>query len=218
MITAHASHPVRVYVWEIPVRATHWLIACSIILLSITGFYIGHPVIGVSGSATQSFFMGWVRVVHGYTAFVFISAVLARIIWMFTGNKYAQWNQFLPVPPKRRRAFMPTVLFYSFLRDKPPAAVGHNPLAGFAYVFVFGLYLLAILTGLMLRGWFTFLPGWFGGIEVARFIHHAVMYLLLGFMLHHVYSSILMAFIEKNALMDSIFTGYKWVDQGDLDE
>jgi len=216
--TITAAQPVRVYVWEIPVRATHWIIAGSIILLSITGFYIGRPVITIPGSATQSFFMGWVRVIHGYTAFVFISAVLARIIWMFTGNKYANWNQLLTTPRKRRQAFIPTVLFYSFLKDKPPAAVGHNPLAGFAYVFVFLLYLLAILTGLLLRGWFAGLTPYFGGIQVARFIHHAVMYLLLGFMLHHVYSSILMAVVEKNALMDSIFTGYKWVDKADLDD
>ena len=40
------SHPpdiARVYVWQVPVRVTHWLIALSIVVLSVTGF---------SGSAT----------------------------------------------------------------------------------------------------------------------------------------------------------------------
>ena len=40
---------VRVYVWEIPVRVTHWVIVLSILILSVTGFYIGHPFMTVAG-------------------------------------------------------------------------------------------------------------------------------------------------------------------------
>ena len=45
-----------------------------------------------------------------------------------------------------------------------------------------------------------------------------VMWLLLGFAVHHVYSSVLMAFVEKTGTMDSIFTGYKSVPKRELDE
>ena len=38
-----------------------------------------------------------------------------------------------------------------------------------------------------------------------------IMWLLLGFMVHHVYSSLLMDAEEKNGLMTSIFSGYKFV-------
>jgi len=217
----------RVYVWQIPVRVTHWLIASSIIVLSVTGFYIGRPMITVPGAAAGSFFMGWVKVVHGYVAYVFITAVIVRLIWMFTGNKYARWDKFLPVNRTRQQGMLPTILFYSFLRDRPPGYVGHNPLAGFAYVAVFGLYLLAIATGLLLRGssappdfllsWYASLAPYFGGLQIARWIHHAIMWLLLGFMLHHVYSSILMASVEKTGTMDSIFSGYKWVPRRELE-
>ena len=217
----------RVYVWQIPVRVTHWLIASSIIVLSITGFYIGRPMITVPGPAGESFFMGWVKVVHGYVAYVFLTAVIVRLIWMFTGNNYAHWDKFLPVHRTRRKGMLPTIQFYSFLRDRAPGYVGHNPLAGFTYVAVFGLYLLTIATGLLLRGssapadsllgWYASLAPYFGGLQVARWIHHAIMWLLLGFMLHHVYSSILMASVEKNGTMDSIFTGYKWVPKQELE-
>ena len=44
---------VRVYVWEVPVRVTHWLIALSIIVLSVTGLYIGRPFMTVPGPAGQ---------------------------------------------------------------------------------------------------------------------------------------------------------------------
>ena len=219
---------VRVYVWQIPVRLTHWLSACSIIVLSVTGLYIGRPFMTVSGQAGQSFVMGWMKVIHSYAAFVFIAAVLARVIWLFTGNKYARWDKFLPVRDTRRKGVLPTILFYGFLKDKPPSYVGHNPLAGAAYVAVFGLYFLAIGTGLVMRGasaavdspmhWFASLAPLFGGLQLARWIHHAVMWLLLGFAVHHVYSSVLMGFVEKTGIMDSIFTGYKWVPKRELGE
>ena len=56
--------------------------------------------------------MGWMKVIHGYTAYVFITAVLARIIWMFTGNKYAHWDKFIPVHRAARQGLWPTVRFY----------------------------------------------------------------------------------------------------------
>ena len=86
------SEIVRVYVWEVPVRVTHWLIAISIGVLSVTGFYIGRPFVSVPGPAGQSFVMGWMKVIHGYAAYTFIAAVIARILWMFTGNEWASWR------------------------------------------------------------------------------------------------------------------------------
>jgi Ni/Fe-hydrogenase 1 B-type cytochrome subunit len=221
-----SSEIVRVYVWEIPVRLTHWLIALSIAVLSMTGLYIGHPFITV-GPSGQHFVMGWAKVIHGYTAYVFIAAIVARLIWMFTGNRYARWDKFIPVRPQRRRGLWPTVKFYLFALRKPPGFVGHNPLAGGAYALVFGLYLVAIATGLTMRGvsaevsspvgWFASLAPLFGGLQIARWIHHAVMWLLLGFAVHHVYSSALMSIIEANATMESIFSGYKFVPREDLE-
>jgi Ni/Fe-hydrogenase 1 B-type cytochrome subunit len=223
-----ASHDlVRVYVWQIPVRITHWLIAATLVTLSVSGFYIGRPFMTVTGPAGESFVMGWMKVIHAYSAWVFITAVVVRIIWMFTGNKYAHWDKFVAVNRTRRRGIMPVVAFYSFLRDKPPSYVGHNPVAASAYSLVFGLYFLAIATGLVMRGssagvgsllsWFG---GWaplFGGLQIARWIHHVVMWLLLGFTVHHIYSAVLVAIIEKNGTIDSIISGYKWVPRHDIE-
>ena len=227
-MTGEASSDLtRVYVWQVPVRVTHWLIALSIIVLSVTGFYIGRPFMTVPGQAGRWFVMGWMRAIHFYAAIVFTCAVIARIISMFTGNKYARWDKFLSVHRTRQKGILPTVLFYSFLRDKPPAYVGHNPVAGSAYLLVFGLYLLAIGTGLVMHApsaeagsplrWFASFAPLFGGFQIARWIHHVVMWLLLGFMLHHVYSAVLVAAIEKNGTIDSIVAGYKWVPRHDLE-
>jgi Ni/Fe-hydrogenase 1 B-type cytochrome subunit len=218
---------VRVYVWEAPVRITHWLIALSIAVLSVTGFYIGYPFVTVSGPAGASFVMGWMKVIHAYAAGVFIGAVVVRVIWMFTGNKYARWDKFIPVHRSRRHGFWPTIKFYLFALRKPPGFVGHNPVAGATYTLVFGLYFIAIFTGLVMRGasadvgspvaWFGSLAPLVGGLQIARWIHHVVMWLLLGFAVHHVYSGVLMSTVEANATMESIFSGYKFVPREDLE-
>lgn len=221
------SDIVRVYVWEAPVRITHWLITLAIAVLSVTGLYIGYPFITVSGPAGQHFVMGWAKVIHGYAAYVFITAVVARVIWMFTGNKYARWDKFIPVRSLRFHGLWRTLKFYLFALREPPGFVGHNPLAGLTYTLVFGLYFIAILTGLVMRGagadvdsplrWFASLAPLVGGLQIARWIHHAVMWLLLGFAVHHIYSAVMMSMVEAKATMESMFSGYKFVPREDLE-
>jgi Ni/Fe-hydrogenase 1 B-type cytochrome subunit len=230
-MSAAAPHPprpelVRVYVWEWPVRITHWLIAASIVVLSVTGFYIGRPFVTVSGPAQAHFVTGTAKVIHFYAAIVFTLSVLSRIVWMFLGNQYARWDKFLPVRKRRRLGLAPTLKFYLFRLRKPPGFVGHNPLAGETYTLVFLLYFLQILTGLTLysvsasggspiHAFQRFVP-LFGGLTAARFLHHVVMWLLLGFAVHHVYSAILMSQVEGNATIESIFSGYKFVPEEDM--
>jgi Ni/Fe-hydrogenase 1 B-type cytochrome subunit len=64
--------------------------------------------------------------------------------------------------------------------------------------------------------WFTSLSPLVGGLYVARWTHHVVMWLLLGFAVHHLYSSVLWSTIEANATVESIFSGYKFVPEEDL--
>jgi len=77
----------RVYVWEIPVRLAHWIIFFSILILSVTGYYIGRPFIDVPNPATDHFVMGTARAIHLYTAIVFSLAVLVRIYWLFDRHR-----------------------------------------------------------------------------------------------------------------------------------
>jgi Ni/Fe-hydrogenase 1 B-type cytochrome subunit len=217
---------VPVYVWDLVVRSTHWIIFLAILVLSVTGFYIGDPFVIASGEATRVFVMGYMKIVHSYAAIAFSAAVLLRLGWMFIGPRYARWTQFVPTTRERFAHLIGTAKFYSFLRPAPPPTVGHNALAGAAYVAVFGLYLVMIFTGFALYAMsasvdsimakFTFLLPFFGGPQSARWIHHVVMYLLLGFAVHHVYSASLMAKVEKNGTMDSIFGGYKLIPPSEL--
>ncbi len=225
MSAREAGQPrVSVYVWDPIVRGTHWIIVAGILLLAATGYYIGRPFGLSARPATQTFVMGWVRAVHFYAAIAFSLAVLTRVIWMFRGPPPARWNQIVPSTRQRLRDMWGTFLFYTFIRRDPPPTVGHNALAGFTYIAVFGLYGLMIATGLLL-----YLPAapvgsylhaldfavpLAGGMQTLRWVHHVGMWLLLGFMIHHIYSGWLMATLEQNGTLDSIFTGYKYLPPG----
>jgi len=212
----------RIYVWELPVRATHWLIVLSIAVLAVTGFYIGDPFIAVNGPARNHFVMGTMRVIHLYAAIVFTLAVFVRVYWMFAGNRYARWSELVPVSRRRLRSTWQAMRFYGFVRRDPAAYPGHSGLAGAAYAMVFLIYFTMIGTGLALYTvyapvgspfqLFGFLIPIFGGLQIARLVHHIGMWLLLIFMIHHVYSAILFSLTERSGMIDSIFSGYKRIN------
>jgi Ni/Fe-hydrogenase 1 B-type cytochrome subunit len=86
------------------------------------------------------------------------------------------------------------------------------------YSLVVLLMFMQVVTGLALQsigtqGWRTLLVGWiFAWVSLPglRLTHHLVMWLLLGFAVHHVYSAALVEAEEKNGTLTSIFSGYKW--------
>ena len=94
VFTANGSAPVeyrRVYVWEMPVRAYHWINAIALTLLCVTGYMIGRPVrIAYAAEAYQQYWFGWVRFIHFAAAYVYVFNFAARIYWGFVGNKYAR--------------------------------------------------------------------------------------------------------------------------------
>lgn len=228
---AHASADAEtrqnVYVWELPVRITHWATVICIGVLTVTGIYIAFPFVGTSGDATGQYLMGTIRFVHFVTAFVFTASVLFRLYWMFVGNKWANWRQFVPIQQARRRGIRRMLAFYLFLRRKAPAVIGHNPLAGAAYTVVFLLFLLQILTGFALYSlpfeggvWPTAF-GWVNlllGVQPVRLIHDIIMWLILAFMVHHVYTALLIDIEERSGLVSSIITGFKSFTRHQLED
>jgi len=209
----------RVYVWDLVVRMSHWFIMISILLLAITGVYIGNPYLTPSGPANEQFVMATMKTVHFYAAIIFALTVATRIAWMFVGSYYARWHQFVPMNARRRSDVFGMLKFYLFLSKEPPLNVGHNPLAGMTYLLVFALYLTMIFTGFALYSvsavgymqmWEFLLPI-FGGAQMARWIHHVAMWFILGFVAHHIWSAMLVSRVEGMGLIDSLFSGYKFL-------
>ena len=211
----------RVYVWEFPVRLAHWLLVLSIVTLSITGFYIGRPFI--YGDADM-LIMAYVRFTHFVAAFLFTTCAIVRMYWWFSGNKYARINQFIPTTGERIKNTIDTGLFYAFLKKELPHSPGHTGLAGLSYTFLFGLYIIEIITGsAMLKvahgggAIWTLMGGWslsLMSVAYLRLIHHLVMWVIGLFVMAHVYISWHNDLIEKNGLISSIFSGYKNMEDG----
>jgi Ni/Fe-hydrogenase 1 B-type cytochrome subunit len=214
-----ANHLYEKYVWEVPVRVTHWVNFLCIIILCATGIFIGTAK--TMALTPSQFVMGWVRFVHFVTAYAFAVSVLSRIYWAFVGNRYASWREFFPFATARgRQGMLDTFRYYTFLSKKGPHVVGHNALAGTAYSVVFLLYLAMIFTGFALysehapqslahkaTGWLLLL---FTNQKL-RLTHHMIMWFLLAFAIHHIYSAWLMDVKERGGVMSSIFGGYKAV-------
>jgi Ni/Fe-hydrogenase 1 B-type cytochrome subunit len=208
----------RVYVWELPVRLTHWLFVLSIIAFSITGLYIGNPYLYATSS--KQYIMGWMRFVHYVSAYVFLMSIILRLYWAFVGNRYASFTVWFPLTATKIRDFLGALQFYLLLRKHPPYSVGHTSLAGFTYFIVYLIFLFEIFSGFALYSvnhsgalW-TALGGWMLGfmhLQTIRLFHHLVMYVLIAFAILHVYLAIFADSREKNGLLVSIFNGYKFV-------
>ncbi len=211
-----------VYVWELPVRLVHWLLFLSIVVLSATGYYIGNPFF--SGPLV----MARVREVHLYTSIVFTLCVFVRGYWAFAGNRYARWSELIPVSARRLRSLWKSALFYTFLRREPVDYPGHNGLAGLTYAMIFAVYFVMIATGLALYQVyapvgsplrvFAFLIPLFGGLQIARLFHAVGMWIILIFMVLHLYFVVLYSAIEREGIFDSMLSGFKFLPRKTADK
>jgi Ni/Fe-hydrogenase 1 B-type cytochrome subunit len=208
-----------IYVWEVPVRVTHWLIVISIVVLSVTGLYIHAPFLVPSKPVEASSQMASVRFWHEMFALVFSLSIAVRFYWGFVGNSFSSWRQI--VPHRREQFYWLREMgkYYSFRRRHPVPYTGHNHLAGLAYTVVsIGLF-AQVLTGMLLMGWIMqsgpihtlFGWGWIvpGGIQTVRVLHYILTFLFAAFAIHHVYSAILVDIEERNGVLSSMFSGYK---------
>jgi len=218
-----ASQRVRLYVWQVPVRVTHWLIVGSVAVLTVTGAYIADPfLIPPGGSVMMN-----VRFVHMLAAFLFVGCGVARTYWLFAGNRFANWRAFFPTNRTQAKELFHQLGWYLLVRREAPRILGHNQLAAASYLIVFALFGIQTVTGFALVGihgiqpWatlFGWVPDVMFGVQGVRLIHHLVMWAILGFIVHHVYSAVLVDHFERNGLMSSIFTGYKFVTRQEVIE
>jgi Ni/Fe-hydrogenase 1 B-type cytochrome subunit len=64
---------------------------------------------------------------------------------------------------------------------------------------------------------FDFLVPLFDGLQMARLIHHVLMWVVLIFAVLHIYCVFLWSLIKHYGEIDSIFTGYKFFRKREAD-
>lgn len=206
------------YVFTLPLRLVHWTVFFAAIVLSLTGYWIGSGNLPAGPGGV--FQMGWIRYVHTVAGWVLLAALLLRVYLFFFGNEYARWTDFVPHRKEHVRDLKDVLLFYVFARSRyPHPDFGHNRLASLTYLVVYLLLLFMVVSGLALHG-LAFPLGWqslftwplvFFTAPTLRLMHHMGMWLLWGFVTHHVASAILADRELRGGLMSGIFSGYKFL-------
>lgn len=216
-----------VRLWHWPVRAMHWVAALCVVVLVVTGFYIGAPYFMTSGAASDHFLMGTVRFVHFAAAGVLVATGIVRFYWLFVGNRYERWKALFPVTKADWVNMGRIVKKYLFMRvEKPPHYLGHNPLQQIFYTGIYGLAALQVVTGFYLYGlydtggFFFAAFGWvgpvLGGAQVARFLHHVLTWFWIIFLPIHVYLTIRADVLHNEARVTSMISGDRFV-RADVD-
>jgi len=215
----------RVYVWERPVRIYHWINALCILVLCVTGYLIGNPVVLQHGGndASNHYFFGWIRFIHFATAYLFLFNFLFRIYWGFVGNRYANWKNYFPYTKKHFQNMWDVLLVDVLqIRKKDIETPGHNAVANFMYFITFLAFLFEVITGFgmysaMSDNWFSDLFRWvipvFGGDLILRMIHHAVMWVFVVFTIVHVYLVFYHDYVDGSGVLSSMAGGWKFVSK-----
>ncbi|MCC6363752.1 MAG: Ni/Fe-hydrogenase, b-type cytochrome subunit [Bryobacterales bacterium] len=217
----------RKYVWELPVRVSHWVNVISVTMLFATGLYISAPILAPNGEPYQHFVMGRVRQLHFVFGYLLLFSFLLRVYWFYVGNNYARSG----FPRVWRAEWWRDVRDQGlqYLRlDRGHVHLGHNAIAGLTYtIFVIFLGWFQILTGLALYsesnpgGFWDKMVGWmvplFGGSFPLRMWHHTAAWGFVVFLILHLYIVLYDDRQYKNGLISSMLAGFKFYERDDLD-
>ncbi|MGZ4960204.1 MAG: Ni/Fe-hydrogenase, b-type cytochrome subunit [Methylomonas sp.] len=211
-----------VYVYELPVRLWHSLNALLMVVLIVTGYLIASPP-AVGGEAYEHFLMGYIRFGHFAAGYLIALVLVLRLYWAYAGNEHARQ---IFLPPVFKACFWQGVwhelLWYAFLVKEPRKYLGHNPLAllSMHFVFVWGL-LFMIITGFALYGEGAGVGSWaqvlfsswllplFGDSQSVHSWHHLAMWLMVCFVLVHVYVAVREDKLSSQSLLSTIVTGWR---------
>jgi Ni/Fe-hydrogenase 1 B-type cytochrome subunit len=189
----HSAQTTSVFVYEWPLRLWHWVNAAAILVLALTGYFIGSPLPSMPGEASAHFLMG-----H------------ARQLFILPLRSARFWTEILH-----------EIKWYLFLVDEPKKYVGHNPLAQFSMFFLFTLNgIFMVVTGFALYAegaghgsWQDVLFGWVielaGNTQNLHTIHHLGMWVMVCFVMVHVYAAIREDIMSRQSLISTMISGWR---------
>ena len=224
-VTTSSHRIVPTYVWEVPVRVWHWVMALCMVVLGITGYLIGTPLASVGGEASEHFSFGYIRFAHFTAAYVFAVVFVWRVVWAFFGNRYSR--EIFLVPFKMFTAswwsgFIKQTQHYLFVRREVQPWLGHNPLAMSAMFFMYVLgTVFMICTGFALYGeglgmesWaFRMFSSWvlplLGYSQNVHTLHHLGMWYLVIFTVVHFYMVIREDICSGETVISTMINGWR---------
>jgi len=220
---ATISRQTSIYVYEAPVRMWHWLNAAAIVVLCLTGYFIGSPPPSMQiGEATEQFVFGYIRFAHFAAGWILTIGFLGRIYWAFFGNHHARQLFYVPFWSAHFWSELWDELrWYLFIAREPKKYVGHNPLAQLAMFFFITLGVsFMIVTGMALyaegaqEGSLTAdLFGWVHGLswnsQRLHTLHHLGMWWIVIFMIVHIYVAIREDIMSRQSIVSTMISGHR---------
>jgi Ni/Fe-hydrogenase 1 B-type cytochrome subunit len=211
-----------VYVYEAPVRLWHWVNALAIVVLGVTGYFIGSPLPTVAGEASAHFVMGYIRFAHFAAGYVMAIGLVGRLYWALVGNHHAR--ELFTVPIFRAeywRELGVMLKWYAFLIPAPNRYVGHNPLARLMMVMLFLLVgLFMVVTGFAMYGegtqagsWAHTVFGWvipmMGQSQDVHTWHHMGLWVMVVFVVLHVYAAVREDIMGRQSIISTMVSGFR---------
>ena len=226
--TTSSMNQGAIYVYEAPVRLWHWIMTLAIVVLMLTGYFIGQPLPTLSGEASDHYLMGYIRFTHFTAAYVLIIGFVFRVYWVFVGNPHARQ---IFLPPIFNGAWWKDVFYeirwYTFLVKEPKKYLGHNPLATlFMHLMLVWGTVFMIFTGLALYGegegmgswqyrWFS---SWviplLGNSQDTHMFHRLGMWYILCFVIIHCYLVIREDIMTRQSIVGAMISGYRMFKDG----
>ena len=216
------EQPGPVYVYDAATRIWHWVTALCIVVLGVTGYFIGSPPPSIGGEAYQHFLFGYIRMTHFIAGMILGVAFLMRIYRVFVGGPHARQIFYIPFWNLHWwKDLFGEVRWYLFM-GKPKEYIGHNPLAHFA---MFAMFLLPtivlLLTGFALYAedagvqslWYR-LFGWvfvvIGDSFAVHTWHNVAMWIVIIFSMVHMYMAIREDMTHRQTTISSMVSGWRF--------
>ncbi len=209
-----------IYVYEAPVRLWHWVNALAIVVLAVSGYFIGEPLPTLSGEASDHFLMGYIRATHFTAGYVLAIAFVMRLYWAFVGNIHARQLFYLPVWSRKWWSGVRQELrWYMFLEKEPRKYIGHNPLAHiFMVLMAMSITVGMICTGFALYSqaegidsWQAKAFGWvfwlFPNSQDVHTWHHMGMWVIITFVILHIYAAVREDIMSRQTMISTMISG-----------
>ena len=214
-------------------RIIHWANAICMVVAVITGLYIGHPYYQtfIADPAVDKYVMAWNRWGHFIAAIIFdVTAILIGYLYLFS-NFDKPYKKILPTKQNFIEFWEVFFNLITFNRRKKFDSTHSDSYNIVFFTFFHILLVFMLLTGLQLyvhglasgessigTWWPTMLhiaTDWtltvFGGNMGVRIAHHTAMYLILMWVMSHIYYQIWRTIFWREGDISIVVGGSKFV-------
>lgn len=223
---------IRIKRMTVFMRLNHWVVAICMVAAVTTGLYIGHPYYQtlIADPAVDKYVMAWNRLIHFIAAIIFDVSSIAIAYLYFFSRFEKPYKKLIPTAQNIKEFWEVFLNLITFNRRKKFDS-SHSDSFNTVYFTIFHLLLVWMLfTGLQLYvhglasghssigEWWPWLlhltTDWTlylcGGNMGVRYSHHFTMYLIIVWVMFHIYYQIWRTIYWKEGDIAIVIGGEKF--------